>query len=43
MLMFHVKELILKIKFKQNLNLKREWIVLVNCSQICQLTMSLNN
>ena len=43
MLMFHVKELILEIKFKQNLNPKREWTVLVNCSQISQLTMSLNN
>jgi hypothetical protein len=29
MLMFHVKELMLKIKFQQSLNPKNEWILLL--------------
>ena len=40
--MFHVKELMLEIKFQQSFNTKNELIPLLIWFQMCSLTMLLN-
>jgi hypothetical protein len=37
MLIFHVKELMLEIKYQQSFNLKSEWTPLLIWLQICPL------
>jgi len=41
MLIFYVKEFLLKNKFQQNFNLRSEWISQLIWPQMCLLSMSL--